>query len=54
MLTQYTTFADPNFNSGLLEPAGQGGAPRASLGVWCDTPEYLPAPVQRADWRPQP
>ena len=54
MVTQYTTFADPNFDDGLLDAAAAGGAPRPALAVWCNTPEYLPAPVQRAAWRPQP
>jgi hypothetical protein len=54
MVTQYTTFADPNFDDGLLDAAAAGGAPRPALAVWSNVPEYLPAPVQRAAWRPQP
>jgi hypothetical protein len=54
MVTQYTTFADVNFNSGLLEAATQGGAGRPALAVWSNMPEYVAAPVQRAAWRAQP
>jgi hypothetical protein len=54
MLTQYTTYADVNFNSGLLEAASQGGAGRPALTAWSAVPEYVAAPVQRAAWRPQP
>jgi hypothetical protein len=53
MLTQYTTYADPNFDDGLLEAAAAGGAPRPALKAWCDVPEYHAAPAQRAAWRPQ-
>jgi hypothetical protein len=53
MLTQYTTYEDVNFKSGLLEAAASGGAARPALAVWSKTPEYFPAPVQRAAWRPQ-
>jgi hypothetical protein len=52
MLTQYTTYADVNFNSGVLEPFP--GPPRPALGAWSAVPEYVGAPqLQRADWRPQ-
>jgi hypothetical protein len=53
MLTQYTTYAD-GFNSGVLETAASGGAPRPALAAWTNMPEYVAAPVQRAAWRPQP
>ena len=53
MVTQYTTYADPGFDSGVLEPAASGGAPRPALAAWCAVPEYHAAPVQRAAWRPQ-
>jgi hypothetical protein len=54
MVTQYTTYADTNFDDGMLEPAAVGGAPRAALAAWSAVPEYVAAPVQRAAWRPQP
>lgn len=44
MLTQYTTFADPNFDDGLLEAARNGGAPRPALTAWCAVSEF-PVPV---------
>ena len=53
MLTQYTTYADPSFDAGVLDAAGVGGAVRPALKSWCDVPEYVAAPVQRAAWRPQ-
>lgn len=53
MVTQYTTYADSAFDDGLLEQAILGGAPRPALAAWCEMPEYVPAPVQRAAWRPQ-
>jgi hypothetical protein len=53
MFTQYTTYADPGFDDGLLEPFAGIAVPRPSLGVWCETPEFHAAPAQRAAWRPQ-
>ena len=53
MLTQYTTYAD-GFNSGVLESAVSGGAPRRALAAWNAVPEYVSPPAQRAAWRPQP
>ena len=53
MITQYTTYAD-GFNSGVLETAASGGVPRPALAAWCNVPEYVASPVQRAAWRPQP
>jgi hypothetical protein len=53
MLTQYTTFADPGFDDGLLEAAGAGGAPRPALAAWCAVPEYVAPVAPRADWAPQ-
>jgi len=53
LMTQYTTYTD-GFNSGVLETAASGGAPRPALAAWCAMPEYVAAPVQRAAWRAQP
>lgn len=50
MYTQYTTYADPNFDDGLLE---SNGTPRPSLAAWSAVPEFHAAPAQRAAWRPQ-
>jgi hypothetical protein len=53
MLTQYTTYADPDFDDGLLEAAGAGGAPRPALTAWSAVPEYLAPVAPRPDWAPQ-
>ena len=53
MFTQYTTYADPNFDDGFFEPFALGGAPRPAFAAWCAVPEFHAAPVQRAAWRPQ-
>ena len=53
MLTQYTTYADRNFDSGVLDEVVLGAAVRPSLKAWSDVPEYVAAPIQRAAWRPQ-
>jgi hypothetical protein len=53
MLTQYLTFTDPGSDSGLLEAAGIGGAPRPALAAWNAVPEYLAPVASRADWAPQ-
>jgi hypothetical protein len=50
MYTQYTTYADPGFDDGLLE---SDGTPRPSLAAWSAMPEFHAAPAQRAAWRPQ-
>ena len=54
MFTQYTTFADPGFDDGLLDSVIAGGVARPALAVWSGMPEYVSSPVQRAAWRPQP
>jgi hypothetical protein len=53
MVTQYTTYADPGFDCGIRDAARDGGAERPAFAAWCAVPEYHPAPVQRAAWRPQ-
>jgi hypothetical protein len=50
MLTQYTTYADPGFDDGLLET---GGAPRPALAAWSAVPEYVAPVAPRLDWAPQ-
>jgi hypothetical protein len=54
MLTQYLTYSDVNFESGLLDTVAAGGAARPAFYAWCDMPEYVAPPAPRAAWRPQP
>jgi hypothetical protein len=54
LFTQYLTYTDTNFESGLFETAAAGGAARPAFQAWCAVAEYVAAPMQRAAWRPQP
>jgi hypothetical protein len=53
MLTQYLTFSDTNFDSGLLDAASRGGAERPALAAWSAMPEYTAPVAPRADWAVQ-
>jgi hypothetical protein len=53
MLTQYLTYSDANFDSGLLDTLGSGGAERPALAAWSAVPEYLAPVAPRTDWAVQ-
>jgi hypothetical protein len=49
LFTQYTLFADPNFDSGLREANGDE---RKAFGVWCGLLEFDPHDPLPSEWRP--
>ena len=49
LFTQYTLFADPNFDCGLREASGQE---RPAFGVWCALKEFDPHDPLPSEWRP--